>query len=239
MLTQVKEQSRSISISSRGKSNKPFGLSYVEILAIFVALISFIGVGIYYFSALKHEQEDLKSLKLQIIELNKVEDELKKSTTKNKEVQEDEAKRTLESLENFKSVYLKNLSQGRIALIDAINSLAKKDGVRLMSGIAMTANKYVVQSSEEKKSGKKKSMDSLGNVFPSIKINFTVAGDYKNLREFINHLEANKQFVTINSVSLTSIKDRESGSGRSSGRRAAQILSGISLAIDMTAYFQA
>lgn len=127
---------------------------------------------------------------------------------------------------------------GRIALIDAINSLAKKNSVRLMSGIAMNANRVTAQSNEDKRSGKKRDTDSLTNIFPSIKINFTVAGEYKNLRNFINDVEANKQFVTINSVSLTSIKERESGGGRSGGRRSAPVASGISLAIDMTAYFQ-
>ncbi len=238
MITQVKEREASTLYSLKAEARKPFGLTYPELLFLCLALIGSIGVGIYYYSTLSHEQSDMNALRRQIASLSKAETDLKAASNVNKQAQEDLAKTALESLESFKSVYLKNLSQGRIALIEAINNLAKKDGVRLMSGIAMTANKTGADSSGDKKNTKKKGAESLGSVFPSLKINFTVAGEYKNLREFINDVEANKQFVTINSITLTSIKEREGGSVRSGGRRTAQVASGISLAIDMTAYFQ-
>ena len=237
MLTQVKVRNSAVTLVPQKVSSRPFGLSYLEMFAVVITLLTFVGVLVYYFSTLRHDQEDLKSLRRQVDALVKTEADLKEKAAQGKKVQEDVAKNALESLENFKSVYLKNLSRGRIALIDAINGVAKKDGVRLMSGIAMTADKVELGVDDNKKSSRKKNVDSLTNIFPSLKINFTVAGDYKNLREFIKDIEANKQFVTINSVTLTSIKEREGG-GRSSGRRTAQVLSGISLAIDMTAYFQ-
>lgn len=239
MVTQVKEKNTLLIPSSQGVTRKPFGLSYPELIALTLSLVALAGVVVYYYSTLRPEQADLKSLKQQIDSLARTEAELQKATNEDKKKQEDVAKGALESLENFKTIHLKRLSQGRIALIDAINSLAKKDGIRLTSGIAMTANKVDVNSNEDIKGVRKKGFDSLSSVFPSLKINFTVAGEYKNLREFINDLEANKQFVTINAVTLTSIKEKEAGSGgRSSGRRSAQVLTGISLAIDMTAYFQ-
>src|ERR1044071_6441343 len=138
MLTQVKERSNAGTLIQHRDSSRPFGLSYLEIFTTFVTLLAVVGVIVYYFSTLRHDREDLKLLKQQVETLVKTESELKNDSEKGTGVQEDPAKDALDSLENFKSVYLKNLSQGRIALIDAINNLAKKDGVRLMSGIAMS-----------------------------------------------------------------------------------------------------
>lgn len=112
MITQVKEQSRVVAVSSKSISSKPFGLSYPELFALFLSLLALVGVVVFYFTSLKNEQEDLKSLRLQIDSLIKTEEELKKAASKSKEVQADEAKSALESLDSFKTVYLKNLSHG-------------------------------------------------------------------------------------------------------------------------------
>jgi Tfp pilus assembly protein PilO len=238
MVTRVKERNLSTVSISRSVNNKPFGLTYIELAFLVISLISLIGVGIYYYSTLSPELNDVKALKQQIETLNKTEKDILSLGDKQKIVQEDKAKIALESLDSFKSGYLKGLSQGRIALIDNINNTAKKDGVRLMSGIAMSADKPDIEVSTGKKVEKKKGVESLSTVYPSLKINFTVGGEYKNLRDFIKDIEASKQFLTINSISLTSVKDKEGGGGRGASRRGTQTFSGISLVIDMTAFFQ-
>src|ERR1044072_2391069 len=162
MVTQIKERNSSTVVLPKAMGKKPFGLTYTELAFLVLSLISLIGVGIFYYSTLSHEYNDLNSLKHQIDSLSKVEADLIAATKENKNVREDLAKTALESLESFKSVHLKNLSQGRISLIDAINNIAKKDGVRLMSGIAMTANKTGGGSSGSKKKERKGGVEFLG-----------------------------------------------------------------------------
>jgi hypothetical protein len=228
--TRVREK---VSVTTVKESSAPFGLSYLELAAAAIAIVLLTLVIVYYFTALKPEKDRQAILIRTRDDLQKTETQLRASLGQDVTVQHDAAKDALASLEAFKAVHLKNLAQGRIALIDSINSLAKKNGVQLASGISMDAEKPAQQ---DDKNNRKRSATNLLNVYPKIKVGFSVAGEYGKLRTFINELEANKQFVTIDSVTLSAVKEREAGSGR--GRRANYVLSGISLAIDMTAYFQ-
>ncbi|MEW6129221.1 MAG: hypothetical protein AB1757_19430 [Acidobacteriota bacterium] len=234
MYTQVKEKNSTLIKSQAKPPAKPFGLSVVELLGVFFALFSLVSCSVYYFSTLKNESKDKTALQQQVENLKKTEINIQSTLAYKNEVSKDPGKDAIDSLEAFKTGYLKNISQGRIALIEAINNLAKKNSVQLVSGISMSASKLSANSDPDAKS-RKQGIEQLSSTFPSLKINYAVAGDYKNLRQFIYELELNKQFITINSISLTSIKDREAG-GR--GRRGQMVLSGISLAIEMTAYFQ-
>jgi hypothetical protein len=65
-------------------------------------------------------------------------------------------------------------------------------------------------------------------------MDFTVAGQYQNLRNFISDLERNKQFIILDSIQLLSVDDVGGGGG---GRRA-QSAAGVALSIELTAYFQ-
>ena len=86
----------------------------------------------------------------------------------------------------------------------------------------------------ENKVTKRKKADDLLNAFPSVGFRFTVFGQYANVRNFINELEREKQFVVIDSVNLTNQEARTS-SRRARGGEGA---SGIMLTIEMSAYFQ-
>jgi hypothetical protein len=229
MSTQVKEQTLSARRLS-STSPKPFGLSYPELISAVAVALFIVFVVTYYFTTLGPAQSEVNDLQKQLDSLKKTEADLTAHIQKPAEVQTDTGKAALESLEEFKSSRLKTLKTGRIALINDINALAKKHSVQLTSGIAMNLDTPDEKIEDDKKGGGKKGI-SLSGVFPNLKARFTVAGDYAKLRAFVSELESNKQFMTINSLSLAAIKE----GGERSRKRAA--LSGIGLSIDLTAFF--
>jgi hypothetical protein len=231
MVTHVKEQpvkAQKLPFAS----SKPFGLSYPELISAAVVLLFTVFVLTYYFTTLGPAQSELKNLQNQLDGLKKTEALMTADLLKPVEQQTDVGKTALDSLEYFKSSRLKPLKVGRITLINDINALAKKNGVQLTSGIDMNLDNTDMEVEEEKKSDKKKSSGKFLSVFPNVKTRFTVAGDYVKLRAFISELESNKQFITIDALNLAAI--REGGGERSRKRN---VVSGIGLSIEMTAFF--
>jgi hypothetical protein len=231
MVTQVNEPS----VNARrvpAPSFKPFGLSYPELISALVVLVFIIFVLTYYFTTLGPAQSEVNNLQRQLETLKQTEIEMTAHATKTVEMQADMGKAALESLEGFKSSRLKALSVGRIALINDINALAKKHSVQLTSGIGMALDTAEDTMEGDGKGGEKKKGTSLLSVFPNLKARFTVSGDYARLRSFISELEANKQFLTIDSLNLAAIKQ---GDGERTRRRAGP--SGIGLSVELTAFF--
>jgi hypothetical protein len=231
MVTQVKDQTISAQRLPDTPS-KPFGLSYPELISAVVVLIFLIFVLTYYFTTLGPAQAEVNNLQRQLEALKKTEIELMANANKRVEEQTDLGKAALDSLETFKSSRLRALAVGRIALINDINALAKKHSVQLTSGIGMDLDSADEKPEADKKGADKKKDIKLLGVFPNLKTRFTVSGDYAKLRTFISELEANKQFLTIDSLNLIAIKQ---GDGERSRRRAGP--SGIGLSIEMTAFF--
>jgi hypothetical protein len=232
MSTQVKEQTINAKRLSATPS-KPFGLSYAELISAAVVVLFMVFVVTYYFTTLGPAQSEVNELQKQLDGLKKTETELIAAAQKPPETQVDMGKAALESLEGFKSSRLKPLATGRIALINDINALAKKHSVQLTSGIDMNLDTPDEKIEDDKKAADKKRSIQLSGVFPNLKTRFTVAGDYMKLRAFISELEANKQFMTIDSLNLTAI--REAGGERTRRRSAGP--SGIGLSIELTAFF--
>jgi hypothetical protein len=231
MVTQVKEQT----VKAKrlpASSSKPFGLSYPELISAAVVLVFFIFVLTYYFTTLGPAQSEVSSLQRQLETLKRTEIEMTANTSKPVVQETDQGKAALDSLEAFKSSRLKALTVGRIALINDINALARKHSVQLTSGIGMALDTAEDNTESDSKGVDKKKDTRLLSVFPNLKARFTVAGEYEKLRSFISELEANKQFLTIDSLNLAAIKQ---GEGERTRRRAGP--SGIGLAIELTAFF--
>jgi hypothetical protein len=143
-------------------------------------------------------------------------------------------KAALDSLQAFKAEHLRPLASGRIALINQINALAKKNGVTLTSGIDMPLEKAA--EAEDPGSNRRKKSEDLFNVFPHMNMHFTVFGQYANVRAFINEIEHNKQFLVIKSISIAS-QEEKTGEGGGGGRRGGNV-SGLTLTVEAAAYFQ-
>ena len=230
MSSQVRARLSRIELRSLKISALPFGLSSREAIAALLALISLILSLVYYSSSLKPEQDRLNQLQSEYDKKLKV--MVDGAAAAGSQQPKDTGREALSTLETFKNDYLKPQSKGRIDLIDQINALAKKNDVMLTSGINMTLDKAVQEPGKEKSSGKKGGATQL-SVFPNLEATFTVFGQYTNLRNFIGELERYKQFLIINSITLTNIDEGTIGRGSQSSTG-----SGISLAIEMTAYFQ-
>jgi hypothetical protein len=214
----------------------PLGLNLGEAVALLLGAVLLVWAVAYYFSALKPEQDRLRAIEAELDAQQRSIIAIAKPSGEDTSESEDPAKIALESLETFKSSYLKPFSSGRIALIKEINTLAKKNNVTLTSGIDMGASAGQAEGDQatEKKSASKQKTEELLNAFPSVTFRFTVFGQYSNLRTFISEVEREKQFVVINSVNLTNQEARAAGK-RSRGGEGA---SGIMLTIEMSAYYQ-
>ncbi|HKG23281.1 MAG TPA: GspMb/PilO family protein [Blastocatellia bacterium] len=234
MSTQVKDRVSRLAVRQSRVSNMPLGLTPRELVAAALAIAFFLSVIIYYFTSVKPERERLKVLEAtmeaqqQVIRASIA--GLKPTDASSDINAPTEA---LNSLQVFKSQYLKPLNKGRIDLLNEINGLAKKNSAQLTSGIEMSLQS--VDAEDESKPSKKKSSTNKAemNVFPRLAIHFEVAGSYSSLRALIAELEKSKQFIVLDSINLTSID----ASGEEGGPRGAGG-SGINLSINMTAYFQ-
>ncbi|HEX5731380.1 MAG TPA: GspMb/PilO family protein [Blastocatellia bacterium] len=228
MSSQVRERVSRMEVRSIKMPARPFGLSPAELLAAAAVLLFFVLVVTYYFSTVRPQQDRVRELKAQRDAQQTVIDASLQNSGQGANPAQDAARQALDSLNTFKGSRLtaKTRTRGEAELFKEINALAKKNSLQLMSGIEVRHN--VDPTGSKRKSGEK-SLD----IFPKLEMNFTVFGQLENLRKFINQLEQNNHFLIIQTLSLTSIDAEE-------GRRGARVQSssGISLAVNMTAYFQ-
>ena len=141
-----------------------------------------------------------------------------------------------QSLDEFESNHLLGTDRGRMALYDSLNVLMHKNGLRNTSGPT-----YITLEPSTLKAGTTGSRSTntkWQSVYPGIAISVTVEGQYQNLRRFVRDLEANKQFIIINSVELERSTETNSSplveGEATSGARGSM----VSLRLEMTTYFQ-
>jgi len=158
------------------------------------------------------------------------------STVKRGESTEASVQKINQSLDAFESGHLLGSDSGRMALYDSLNVLIRKNALRNTSGPTYTT----LESSNSKASstGARSANTKWQTIYPGIAISVTVEGQYQNLRHFIRDLEANQQFIIINSVELersTETNNLLPGEGEpTTGAR----VSPVSLRLEMTTYFQ-
>ena len=241
MSTQVRERVVRSEALSSGAARIPLGLNAAELIAALVGIVLLVCAVFYYFSSLKPQQDRLHALEADLAIQQKSILENANPPSSTQATPSDMARDAIESLETFKTGHLKLYRTGRIDLIKEINALAKKNTVTLTSGIEMGASVGDSNSGGDKTSGKsdkkgsviRKKSDEILSAFPSVTFRFTVFGQYAQIRAFISDLEREKQFVVIDSISLTNQEARTS-----SRRSRAEGVTGIMLTIEMAAYFQ-
>lgn len=229
MSSQVRERLSRVEVSQIKMPARPFGLSPAELIAAASVLLFFVLVVTYYLTSVKPEQDHLRELEVQHNAQQSVIDTGLQNRPDGANSAQDAAKEALDSLNTFKSSQLTSKARvrGEAELFKEINALAKKNSLQLMSGIEVRPNV------EQKSGSKSKSMEQSMDIFPKLDIHFSVFGQLSNLRAFIHELERNNHYLIIETLSLTSVEAEEGRRGRS-----VQSSSGISLAINMTAYFQ-
>ena len=144
------------------------------------------------------------------------------------------------SLESFESAHLSSLrSEGSTALIEELNRLIRNNNLRITTGVSFTQFDEVVPGAAAGRQQRRQvtagSARALQNVFPGIGVNLTVEGAYPNLRRFIRDVEADNQFIVVNSIELEGATD--SNASRAPGERGAGGTL-VSLRLDMAAYYR-
>ncbi len=157
----------------------------------------------------------------------------------------------LGSLENFELQHLGHSVSGTKNVIEELNRLILKNGLRISGGINFTQLQETVPGTEDARRPAPRAGGTqegpgrvVQSVFPGIGILLTVEGAYPNLRRFIRDIEADRQFVVINSVELEGVTDTTGVTaapvtGASPAQPATPSRGAlVSLRLDMAAYFR-
>jgi Tfp pilus assembly protein PilO len=152
------------------------------------------------------------------------------------ETTEASVQKITQSLDEFESDHLLGTDRGRMALYDSLNVLMHKNGLRNTSGPTYTT--LEPSTLKAGTTGSRSTNTKWQSVYPGIAISVTVEGQYQNLRRFVRDLEANKQFIIINSVELERSTETNSSplveGEATTGTRGSL----VSLRLEMTTYFQ-
>jgi len=165
---------------------------------------------------------------------------------------QDRVKGILGSLENFELQHLGQSGSGTKTVIEELNRLILKNNLRISGGINFTQLQETVPGSEEARRGAARrgagSQEGparvVQSVFPGIGVILTVEGTYPNLRRFVRDIEADRQFVVINSVELEGITDTTGVTSAPIAGEAPAAAAGpsrgalVSLRLDLAAYFR-
>lgn len=123
----------------------------------------------------------------------------------------------LSSLEGFETGHLGVASSGTKTVVEELNRLIGKNGLRISGGINFTQLQEAVPGAENAPRAPRQRADAEGaqrvvqSVFPGIGVTLTVEGTYPNLRRFIRDIEGDRrQFVVINTVELEGVTDTNS-----------------------------
>lgn len=194
-------------------------LRLIELLAIIVLVAAISIVSSIYNSVLIQNDKQLSSLRDESTALRAQIDELK-STQNRKLMLVQNTARVLGRLDEFDNRFLKDITSGRLALVDEIHKLIRENSVELDSGISF-------KREEEEEQGKRvrKKEDDLSKVYPSIEARFKLSGTYANLRGFIKDMESSRLFMVIEAIDLDMAEKDESREG-------------LSIDLKVRAYFQ-
>ena len=141
-----------------------------------------------------------------------------------------------------------------------MNRLILKNSLRISGGVSYTQLQESApgaEANQRRASGEETAARVVQSVFPGIGVTLTVEGTYPNLRRFIRDIEADNQFVVINTVELEGVTDSNAGSPVAAARMPASPIGPegplappavqttapsrgalVSLRLDMAAYFR-
>lgn len=115
----------------------------------------------------------------------------------------------LTSLTNFEVEHLGQASSGSKTVIEELNRLIVKDGLRISGGVSFTQLQETVPGADQNQPQRREdgAQRVVQSVFPGIGVTLTVEGTYSNMRRFIRDIEADRQFVVIDAVELEGVTD--------------------------------
>ena len=132
--------------------------------------------------------------------------------------QKDTQQRVSEILASLNNFEIEHLGQPGAAnnIIDELNRLLLKNNLRISGGISYTQLQEAAPGAQTGQTPRRAGGDDtqqrvVQSVFPGIGVTLTVEGTYTNLRRFIRDIEADNQFVVINTVELEGVSDSNAG----------------------------
>lgn len=140
------------------------------------------------------------------------------------------------SLGTFENDRLININVGRMSLYNSLNELMHKNGLRNTSGPTYTP--LEPKGMKPGSGGSKSANTKWQSIYPGLTISVTVEGQYQNLRRFVRDIEANKQFVIINSVELERSTETNAAPPIEGDVAAENGAAQVSLRLEMATYFQ-
>jgi hypothetical protein len=213
-------------------------LSAVEIVFLGAALL-FAGFVVFFYlntvqplgSALAERQQRITDLNAQIKKLKTEGDKLKTQTSN--------AERILESLRGFENL-LKSDVRGMTQIMNEVESLAKTH--QLLSEDSTYRSEEADEPLVDENGNpipQAARRDKKPKIYPTLRIDTSVIGDYANLRRFLSELERSKQFLIINALTFQG-DDR---AARQAARGGKQIQLSpesipVSLGIELDTYFK-
>ncbi len=233
-------------------------LGLPEIVALAAAALLLVTAIASYLLLLRPQRTRLRAMTDERAQLQKQLQDMESSFVKNQDA-ESGARTILDSLVSFETEHLGNGAQGSTLVIEELNRLIRKNSLRISGGLAFTQLQETApgETRERQRRGGASEQTAariVESVFPGVAITLTVEGTYPKLRQFIRDVEADRQFIVINTVELEGIADsggtRTSASAPTvstgedvpdiSARAADSGLRGtlVSLRLDMAAYFR-
>jgi Tfp pilus assembly protein PilO len=124
----------------------------------------------------------------------------------------------LASLDRFEIENLGQGSSGTKTVIEEMNRLIAKNGLRISGGVSFTQLQESVPGADQNQSQRREegALRVVQSVFPGIGVTLTVEGAYPNMRRFIRDIEIDRQFVVIDAVELEGVTDSNASSSPSS-----------------------
>jgi Tfp pilus assembly protein PilO len=163
----------------------------------------------------------------------------------------------LSSLDRFEIDNLGQASSGTKTVVEEMNRLILKNGLRISGGVSFTQLQEVAPGAEQSRQQRleEKAQRVVQSVFPGIGVTLTVEGTYPNMRRFIRDIESDRQFVVVDAVELEGVTDSNASSAAAAAAQAplASQVPGaqtpaapatpsrnalVSLRLDMAAYFR-
>lgn len=154
----------------------------------------------------------------------------------------------LGSLQSFEVEHLgEGSNSGLRNVVGELNRLILKNKLRISGGVQYVQLEEIVPGAEKQpqrpRGDERGGARIVQSVFPGIGVTLTVEGSYANLRRFVRDVEADRQFVVINTVELEGVTDSGASAAApetADGAAAPSSTRGtlVSLRLDMAAYFR-
>lgn len=200
--TVIIEKAPAIDIVPANRSRKIYkGMwGVTEMVALGVALLFLLGVGVFYLAFVKPSYSELAANKA---ERDRLETELVSARARYGNITntETEVAKLVSSVDDFEANFLPVAVLGRTSLYQRLNSLIIGNGLVNTNGPSY-APLEVAEPAQSNQSEEERGRERFRSLFPGVYVSMTVEGPYQNLRRFIREIETGREFVIISSVEL-------------------------------------